>query len=56
MATPRFRRIVATSGNDIGNLMTALDEMAVAYRVQRWLWMTVTVVIVVALATTMVGT
>jgi hypothetical protein len=54
-AARRFRRIVATRGNDIGNLMTALEEMAVAYRVQRWLWMTVSVVIVLALATTIVG-
>jgi hypothetical protein len=54
-AAGRFRRIVATSGKDISNLMVALDEMAVAYRVQRWLWVTVSAVIVIALATTIVG-
>jgi hypothetical protein len=35
--------IVGTRGNDIGSLMAALDEMAVAYGVQRWLWITVSV-------------
>lgn len=54
-AARRFRRIVGTRGNDISNLMTALDEMALAYGVQRWLWITVSVAIVVALATTIVG-
>lgn len=54
-AARRFRRIVATRGNDIDNLMTALDEMALAYRMQRWILITVTVVIVIALATTIVG-
>jgi amino acid transporter len=54
-AARRFRRIVGTRGNDISNLMAALDEMAVAYGVQRWLWITVSVVIVLALATTIVG-
>ena len=54
-AAGRFRRIVATSGKDISNLMVALEEMAVAYRVQRWLWVTVSAVIVIALATTIVG-
>lgn len=54
-AASRFRRIVATRGNDIGNLMAALDEMAVAYGVQRWLWTTALVAIVVALAFTIVG-
>ena len=54
-AAKRFRRIVATRGNDIDNLMTALNEIALAFRVQRWLWITVTVVIVVALVTTIVG-
>jgi hypothetical protein len=54
-AARRFRRIVGTRGNDISNLMVALDEMAVAYGVQRWLWITVSVVIVLALATTIVG-
>lgn len=54
-AARRFRRIVATHGNDISNLMVALDEMATAYQVQRWLWITVSIVILVALATTIVG-
>jgi hypothetical protein len=54
-ASRRFRRIVATRGNDITNLMAALNEMTVAYGVQRWLWMTVLVTIVLALTFTMVG-
>ena len=54
-AARRFRRIVGTRGNDISNLMTALEEMAVAYGVQRWLWMTALIVILLALATTIVG-
>jgi hypothetical protein len=32
--------------------MVALDEMAVAYGVQRWLWLTVSIAIVVALIIT----
>jgi hypothetical protein len=54
-ASRRFRRIVATRGNDITNLMAALNEMTVAYGVQRWLWMTVLVTIVLALTFTMVA-
>jgi hypothetical protein len=54
-AARRFQRIVATRGNDINNLMAALDEMAFAYGVQRWLWTTVLLAIVVALAFTIVG-
>lgn len=54
-AARRFRRIVTTSGSDIANLMAALDDMAVAYGVQRWLWMTALVAIIVALAFTIVG-
>ena len=47
-----FRRIVITRGNDIDNLMVALDEMAKAYRTQCWLWVVVSAVVVMALATT----
>jgi hypothetical protein len=54
-AARRFRRVVTTRGNDISNVITALDEMAVAYGVQRWLWITVTIVVVIALAFTIVG-
>jgi hypothetical protein len=54
-AAPRFRRIVATRGNDISNLMVALDEMAVAYGVQRWLWLTASIAIVVAVIVTIVA-
>jgi hypothetical protein len=54
-AARRFRRIVATRGNDISNLMVALDEMAVAYGVQRWLWLTVSIAIVVAVIVTIVA-
>jgi hypothetical protein len=54
-AARRFRRIVATRGNDISNLMAALDEMAAAYRVQRWLWLTVSMAIVIALIATIVA-
>ena len=54
-AARRFRRIVGTRGHDISNLMSALEEMAVAYGVQRWLWMTALIVILLALATTIVG-
>ena len=55
-AARRFHRVVSTHDNDISNLMAALDDMAGAYGVQRWLWITVVVVIVIALATTIVGT
>lgn len=51
-ASRRFRRIVLTRGNDINNLMSALDDLVVAYGVQRWLWLTVLVSIVLALAFT----
>jgi hypothetical protein len=54
-AARRFRRIVTTRGHDISHLMAALEEMAVAYGVQRWLWVTASLVIVVALGTTIVG-
>lgn len=54
-AARRFRRIVATHGNDVSHLIAALDEMAVAYSVQRWLWITASMVIVAALAFTIVG-
>jgi hypothetical protein len=54
-AARRFRRIVATRGNDISNLMVALDEMAVAYGVQRWLWLSVSMAIVVAVIVTIVA-
>lgn len=51
----RFRRVVSTRGSDISNLMLALNEMAVAYRIQRWLWLTVLVAIALALLTTIQG-
>jgi hypothetical protein len=54
-AARHFRRIVATRGNDMDNLVVAIEEMATAYGVQRWLWITVLVAVVVALATTIVG-
>jgi hypothetical protein len=54
-ASRRLRRVVATRGNDIDNLMVALGDMANAYSVQRWLWLTALLVIVLALATTAVG-
>jgi amino acid transporter len=54
-AARRFQRIVETRGNDISNLMTALDETAAAYRVQRWLWLTVSMAIVIALIATIVA-
>jgi hypothetical protein len=54
-ASRRFRRIVVTRGNDITNLMAAVNEMAVAYGVQRWLWITVLVASVLALSFTIVG-
>jgi hypothetical protein len=54
-AARRFRRIVATRGSDIDNLMSALDDMAVAYGVQRWLWTTVFLVTLIALVFTVVA-
>ena len=54
-AARRFRRIVTTRGNDISNLMEALDEMAAAYRVQRWLWLTVSMAIIIALIAAVVA-
>jgi hypothetical protein len=54
-AARRFRRIVETRGNDISNLIAALNEMAAAYVVQRWLLVTASLAIVLALATTIVG-
>jgi hypothetical protein len=44
-----------TRGNDIHNLMIAINDMVVVYRVQRWLWTTVLAVVIVALATTVVS-
>jgi hypothetical protein len=37
------------------NLMSALDDMAAAYRVQRWLWITALAAVLFALATTTVS-
>jgi hypothetical protein len=54
-AAAHFRRIVATRGNDMSNLMVALEKMVIAYRIQRWLWLTASVAVVIALATTIVG-
>ena len=54
-AARRFRRIVTTRGNDISNLMEALDEMAAAFRVQRWLWLTVSMAIIIALIAAVVA-
>ena len=54
-ASRRLQRVVATQGSDIHNLMVALDDMASAYSVQRWLWLTALLVVILALATTVVG-
>jgi hypothetical protein len=54
-AARRFRRIVATRGSDISHLMIALEQMAAAYRVQRWLWISAAAVVILALAMTRVG-
>ena len=54
-AAKHFRRIALTRGNDIPNLIVALNEMVVVYRVQRWLWICVLTVVVIALATTIVS-
>ena len=54
-AAAHFRRIVATRGNDMNNLMVALEKIAIAYRVQRWLWLTASVAVIIALATTIEG-
>jgi hypothetical protein len=54
-AAAHFRRIAATRGNDIDNLMTAVDREVSAYRLQRWLWLAAAATILVALATTIVG-
>jgi hypothetical protein len=54
-AAAHFRRIAAIRGNDIDNLMIAVDRVVSAYRLQRWLWLAVSATILVALATTIVG-
>ena len=54
-AAKHFRRIALTRGNDIHNLIVALNEMVVVYRVQRWLWICVLTIVAVALATTIVS-
>ena len=54
-AAKHFRRIALTRGNDIQNLIVALNDMVAVYRVQRWLWISVLAVVVVALATTIVS-
>ena len=54
-ASRRLQRVVATQGSDIHNLIIALDDMASAYSVQRWLWLAALLVVILALATTVVG-
>jgi hypothetical protein len=54
-AAAHFRRIAAIRGNDIDNLMTAIEREVSAYRLQRWLWLVAAVTVFVALATTIVG-
>jgi hypothetical protein len=54
-AAAHFRRIAAIRGNDIDNLMIAVDREVSAYRLQRWLWLAASATILVALATTIVG-
>lgn len=55
VAGRRFRRVVNTRGNDIHNLMKALDGMVAAYIIQRWLLITLTLVVAIALSFTAVG-
>jgi hypothetical protein len=54
-AAKHFRRIALTRGNDIQNVIVALNKMVVVYRVQRWLWICVVTIVAVALATTIVS-
>lgn len=54
-AASHFRRIVKTHGSDLENLMTALDELAAVYDIERWLWIVVAAVALIALAGTVTG-
>jgi hypothetical protein len=54
-AAKHFRRIALTRGNDIQNLIVALNEMVVVHRVQRWLLICVVTIVAIALATTIVS-
>lgn len=40
-AGSRFHRVVETEGNDITNVMGAVDKLRVAYSAQSWLWILV---------------
>ena len=54
-AASHFRRIVSSSGHDIENMMSAVDQLTRAYRLQRWLWTVTAAIVLGALATTIVG-
>ena len=54
-AAADFRRIASIRGNDIDNRMVAVERVAGAYRLQRWLWLAASATILVALATTIVS-
>jgi hypothetical protein len=51
-AAAHFRRIATTSGNDVDNLMIALDELKNVYAVQRWVFVTAAIVVSFALIAT----
>ena len=51
-AAVHFRRIATTRGNDVGNLMAALDELKNVYAVQRWIFVAAAIAVSLALAAT----
>lgn len=55
IAARRLRRIAATRGNDVGNLLAAIDWLTTSYRLQRWLWIAALAVAAAGWATTLTG-
>ena len=54
-AARHFKRIIATHGSDVHNLMSALGELTSVYVIQRWLWIVLGAVVLIALAGTVTG-
>ena len=53
-AASSFRKIAATQGNDINNLMDALAELRKLYTLQYWLFILALVFIVIGLVTAII--
>lgn len=51
-AASHFQRITTTRGDDVGNLMTALDELKNVYAMQRWVFVAAAIAVSLALVAT----